>query len=191
MLNVGIMVFMGLGIMFGVLSLLFSVQSSSTPDSIACTMDAMVCSDGSSVGRSGPDCTFMCPPLPDVPTDVQESIDTVADRIVLTTPAPMATIMSPLMITGEARGGWFFEGTFPITLTNWDGLIIAEGFASADGEWMTEDFVPFSATLEFVSPFVAESPDFMQRGTLILKRNNASGLPEHDAALEVPVRFAP
>lgn len=27
----------------------------------ACTMDAMMCPDGSYVGRSGPDCEFVCP----------------------------------------------------------------------------------------------------------------------------------
>lgn len=92
-------------------------------------------------------------------------------------------IASPLTITGEARGWWYFEASFPIVLTDWDGLIIAEGFATAQDEWMTEDLVPFSATLTFEKPFYGE------RGTLILKRDNPSGLPEHDASLEIPVRF--
>ncbi len=34
---------------------------SNTPTSIACTMDAMMCPDGSYVGRSGPNCEFICP----------------------------------------------------------------------------------------------------------------------------------
>jgi len=29
--------------------------------SVACTMDAMMCPDGTYVGRSGPDCKFVCP----------------------------------------------------------------------------------------------------------------------------------
>ena len=33
------------------------------PEPIACTLDAMVCPDGSSVGRSGPNCEFVCPPM--------------------------------------------------------------------------------------------------------------------------------
>ncbi len=28
---------------------------------VACTMDAKMCSDGSYVGRSGPNCEFVCP----------------------------------------------------------------------------------------------------------------------------------
>lgn len=107
----------------------------------------------------------------------------VSDMIVLGAPTANASITSPLTITGEARGGWYFEATFPVILTNWDGLIIAEGYAEAEGDWMTEEFVPFSATLTF------EKPDFGENGFLILQKANASGLPEHDAALEIPINF--
>lgn len=31
------------------------------PEMIACTADAMQCPDGSYVGRSGPNCEFVCP----------------------------------------------------------------------------------------------------------------------------------
>lgn len=92
-------------------------------------------------------------------------------------------ITSPLVITGEARGPWFFEASFPVILTDWDGLIIAEGYAQAEGEWMTETFVPFKSTLTFTKPAYGE------RGTLILKKDNPSGLPENDAALEITVKF--
>ena len=113
------------------------------------------------------------------------------DLIRISSPRPGQEITSPLVIEGEARGHWFFEATFPIALTDWDGLIIAEHYAEAQGEWMTEAFVPFRAVLEFESPYGMQSADFMSRGTLILSKDNPSGLPEHDDALEVPVQFAP
>ncbi|MFH1286811.1 MAG: Gmad2 immunoglobulin-like domain-containing protein [Candidatus Magasanikbacteria bacterium] len=97
-------------------------------------------------------------------------------------PRPNATISSPLQITGEARGTWFFEGDFPIILTNWDGLIIAEGFGVAQGEWMTEDFVPFKGTLTF-----EKQESYSDKGTLILQKDNPSDLRENDDALEIPV----
>lgn len=107
------------------------------------------------------------------------------DLIRLENPRPNQVIKSPLVVQGEARGYWFFEASFPVYLTDWDGLIIAEGIATAKSEWMTEDFVPFEATLNFtVNPEV-----YSKRGTLILKKDNPSGLPEHDDALEIPVRF--
>ena len=121
-----------------------------------------------------------------------DEIDTGEHTLItLSAPEPNAVIESPLTITGEARGPWYFEATFPIVLTNWDGLIIAEHYAEAQGGWMTEEFVPFESVLEFESPYSEGDPDFMQRGTLILKKANASGLPEHDDAIEIPVLFAP
>lgn len=107
----------------------------------------------------------------------------VHDMIIVDTPPSESKISSPLTIVGHAKGGWFFEATFPVILTNWDGLIITEGYAQAEGDWMTEDFVPFTAKLEF------EKPDYGERGFLIMQKSNPSGLPENDDALEVPVYF--
>ncbi|MFH1632304.1 MAG: Gmad2 immunoglobulin-like domain-containing protein [bacterium] len=105
------------------------------------------------------------------------------DLIMVDSPRPNQLVESPLSITGQAVGNWYFEATFPVVLVDWDGLIIAEGYATAEGEWMTEDFVPFTATLEF------ETPDLYNRGSLILQKDNPSGLPEYDDALEIPVKF--
>jgi hypothetical protein len=77
-----------------------------------------------------------------------------------------------------------------VTLVNWDGLIIAEGIITAEGEWMTEEFVPFTGTLEFTSPYKEGDQEFMKRGSLIIKKDNPSGLPENDDAIEIPVLFA-
>lgn len=101
----------------------------------------------------------------------------------LDSPKPEGQISSPLIITGQARGTWFFEASFPVILTNWDGLIIAEGVATAQGDWMTEDFVPFEAELIF------DKPEYGERGSLILQKANPSGLPENADALEITVFF--
>ena len=106
-----------------------------------------------------------------------------ADLIKIDNPRPNQIVSSPLEITGEARGTWFFEASFPIILTDWDGRIIAEGYATARGDWMTEDFVQFDAQLEF------EKPELYNRGSLILQRDNPSGLAKNDDALEIPVFF--
>jgi hypothetical protein len=123
-------------------------------------------------------------PTPEEKPDYQVSIDAKKDLIVLDSPQPNEVIASPIVITGKARGPWYFEASFPVTLTDWDGLIIAEGHAEAQGDWMTEDFVPFKAMLTFTKPA------YGTRGTLILKKDNPSGLPEHDDALEIPVLFS-
>lgn len=109
----------------------------------------------------------------------------------LESPLPRETIKSPLAVRGEARGYWFFEASFPVILTDWDGRIIAETFASAEGEWMTEELVPFSAIVEFKNPVFpgADKDHFSRRGFLILQKDNPSDLPEYDDALEIPVFF--
>lgn len=147
-------------------------------ESVACTMDAKVCPDGSAVGRVGPNCEFAPCPEPEPSPE--------NDLIRVTAPTAQSTITSPVTITGMTRGTWFFEGSFPISIVNWDGLIIGEGVATAQGEWMTEDFVPFTASITYtIDP---QTP--YNRGAIILKKDNPSGLPEHDDALEVPVMFS-
>lgn len=105
------------------------------------------------------------------------------DQIQLFQPLPEASISSPLTIDGQARGTWFFEGDFPVVLTDWDGLIIAQGYAQAETDWMTQDWVPFTVELEFTTP------EYNPRGSLILQKANPSGLPENDDALEITVYF--
>jgi len=103
--------------------------------------------------------------------------------VVVDAPNRGAVVSSPLRVRGRARGNWFFEGDFPIVLKDANGKVIARGFATAKDEWMTEKFVPFEGTLEFKKPSAGD------RGTLILKKDNPTGLPEHDDALKIPVSF--
>lgn len=193
-----IYILIAIGVAAGILSAFYVNQSvtptipdTPEPVGVMCTMDAMQCPDGSYVGRTGQDCSFVCPDVPVVPADVQTEIDAKADLIVLTNPVPLGIVENGVTIAGQARGTWYFEASFPVVLTNWDGLIIASGVASAQSDWMTTEFVPFTTTLEFVNPYQAGDPDFMKSGSLILQKDNPSGLPEHDNALEIPIRFAP
>ncbi len=87
------------------------------------------------------------------------------------------------LMPGQARGTWFFEASFPVVLVDWDGKIIAQTIATAKSDWMTEEFVPFEATLTFT----ADEETYSNKGSLILQKDNPSGLPEHDDALEIPV----
>jgi len=98
-------------------------------------------------------------------------------------------VSSPLVIAGRARGTWFFEAGFPVLITDSSGTVMGEGVASAQGEWMTEDFVPFTATLAFSMPNTEGKTDSVRRGTLILKNDNPSGLPENDLSLNIPIVF--
>jgi len=101
----------------------------------------------------------------------------------ITAPKPNSLISSPVTVTGEARGTWFFEASFPIEITDANGKVIGNGFAQAQGEWMTEDFVPFVATITFDDPTT-------ETGGIVLKKDNPSGLPEYDQSLRLPIIFS-
>lgn len=104
------------------------------------------------------------------------------DLIRVFTPRPGVSIKSPLEISGEARGYWFFEASFPIHLFDASGNKIATAIATAQGDWMTQDFVPFEATLIFESVLTS-------RGMLIFEKDNPSGLPQNADELHVPIKF--
>jgi hypothetical protein len=106
-----------------------------------------------------------------------------SDLIIVDAPLPGAQISSPLEFKGKARGIWFFEGDFPVILLDAQGNRIAEGYASAKGEWMTKNFVNFEGILHFRESFSG------MRGSLVLKKDNPTGLPRFDDALEIPINF--
>ncbi|MEK7211616.1 MAG: GerMN domain-containing protein [Patescibacteria group bacterium] len=102
-------------------------------------------------------------------------------NIRVTKPTANAVVTSPLQIEGEARL-WYFEASFPVKLVDDNGNVLAQGPAQAQSDWMTENFVPFKAELKF-------NPPTMEKGKLILSKNNPSGLPQNDEQIEVPVVF--
>lgn len=102
--------------------------------------------------------------------------------IEVTSPASGSLVASPVSITGKARGGWYFEASFPIQVIGNDGKVLGEGYAQAEGDWMTTGFVPFRASVSF-------NPGASASGVIRLHKDNPSGLPENAAFVEVPVTF--
>lgn len=129
------------------------------------------------------------PSFTSIGSDIERSIsdkplatNTTETRVHLANPKPRARITNPVTINGEAVGGWFGEGVFPVVLYDGNAQEIARGTAVAGGEWMTEDYVPFAVTLYFTKPATTI-------GTLKLYKDNPSGLPQNEASLDVEVRF--
>ena len=106
------------------------------------------------------------------------------DLIQASFPRPGNNITSPLVATGQARGNWFFEASFPISVLDAEGNLIGQGYAEAEGEWMTTVFVPFESIAITFTPQPTGS-----QGTVVLHKDNPSGLPEHDDELHIPVVF--
>jgi hypothetical protein len=109
--------------------------------------------------------------------------DKMKNKIQLLSPNAGETIQSPLTVSGEARGTWFFENSFPVVLKNSRGITLAISVASSSEDWMTENFIPFEAVLEFPE----QTPGTV--GRLILMKDNPSGDPARDEELWVPISF--
>lgn len=104
------------------------------------------------------------------------------EKIRIFSPKPKENVASPLRISGEARGGWFFEASFPVYVQDEKGRELGRGIASANGDWMTEEFVPFGAEIIFETGGA-------KNGVIVFEKDNPSGLPENADEVRVPVLF--
>ena len=114
--------------------------------------------------------------------EVNPEYDNASENLIrVETPHPGGVVGKEFVVTGEARGYWFFEASFPIEVVGADGNTIAGSYATAEGDWMTEDFVSFkSEMIDLPSAYTGPA-------TLILKKDNPSGLPENDASISIPI----
>lgn len=112
----------------------------------------------------------------------QIKVQDKSDLIKVVSPIPDEVVKSPLLVSGTARGNWYFEGSFPIKLVDENGIEVASGISKAEGDWMTVEFVPFKAELIFKTPI-------SKTGKLILKKDNPSGLPQNDDEIAIAVKF--
>ena len=107
----------------------------------------------------------------------------VSELIKVQSPIAGETIQSPFKVTGDAVGFWYFEADFPVRLYDENDSLLATAIATAQGEWMTENFVPFEAELVFKVPAGSKT------GKLVFERSNPSDMREHDRSLTIPVKF--
>jgi len=81
------------------------------------------------------------------------------------------TIHTPITVTGM-KGGWFFEGSFPVYMKDSAGNQIGVGLATSTQDWMTANPIPFSVTLP--------ATNYTGPGTLVFHNDNPSGEPQND-----------
>lgn len=122
---------------------------------------------------------------PDGRTYAEELPETItytnatAETIIVENPFPGAVTGKEFSVVGKARGTWFFEASFPIEILDKNGNHLANGIAQAQGDWMTTEFVPFKADIQVPQTYLGKA-------TLLLKKDNPSGLPEKNASISFP-----
>lgn len=101
--------------------------------------------------------------------------------IKITNPQPGATVEREFEVTGQAVGAWFFEASFTVEVVAPSGDRVAQTIVNAEGDWMQEGLVNFkSEIVQLPSAYEGEA-------TLILRKNNPSGLPQNDASVSIPI----
>ncbi|MFZ2886478.1 MAG: Gmad2 immunoglobulin-like domain-containing protein [Minisyncoccia bacterium] len=100
--------------------------------------------------------------------------------IVVTLPTPGTKVSGSFTISGKARGNWYFEANFPFELRGSNNQVLLQLPMQAMGDWMTPEFVPFYTQVTL--PLGYKGP-----ATLVLRNDNASGLPEHDKSVSIPL----
>lgn len=108
------------------------------------------------------------------------SVKPLHERIVVTFPKANESVPKKFTLTGKAPGNWFFEASAPFMIQAEDGSKIAQGITTAQGEWMTTELVEFKAE-------VSINPAYSGPATLVLLKDNPSGLPENEDSLEIPI----
>ena len=121
-------------------------------------------------------------PINEVEDTISYSGTNAENLIKIDSPKPGSEITSPLIITGEARGNWYFEASFPVEVLDEDGTSLGIGPVQARGEWMTTEYVPFSGSVSFKEPKG-------KTGKIIFRKDNPSGLTQFDDQVSIPVSF--
>ncbi|MDB5266249.1 MAG: hypothetical protein JWN89_64 [Parcubacteria group bacterium] len=104
--------------------------------------------------------------------------------IIVTTPAAGATTTSPISLSGNAQGSWFFEASAPVLIMDAAGKTLGQGTIHATGDWMTTAYVPFTGSVAYTLPVGTTTEGFV-----IFMNDNPSGDPARSVSIRVPVHF--
>ncbi|QQG38323.1 MAG: hypothetical protein HYS26_02110 [Candidatus Kaiserbacteria bacterium] len=103
----------------------------------------------------------------------------VSENVRVDAPRMGETVASTIEVRGQARGNWYFEASFPLEVRDPSGKRVGEGYAMTSEEWMTTNFVSFEGTVV--------ATDYRGPATLVLHKDNPSGLPENDDSVEFSI----
>lgn len=102
-------------------------------------------------------------------------------KILVDTPTKNESVSVPFTVSGQVPGNWSFEASFPIELLDKNGNSLTTIPAHLTGDWMTTNLVPFTLT------FDATDLDYVGKATVVLHKDNPSGLPENDDSVTIDI----
>lgn len=93
---------------------------------------------------------------------------------------PGAKVSGILNLTGEVKGGYFFEANILVNVLDKNKNVLRQGHGTATMNWMTSGPVSFTAQIDFIG--LTSQPGYLE-----IHNDNASGLPENDKSILIPI----
>jgi hypothetical protein len=125
--------------------------------------------------------------LPILGQNQEQKIDTVVfqisgnkDDLVSFSILPNSKVHGVVSYRGVVKGGYFFEGNILINILDINKNSLKKSHADATTDWMTAGPVNFEGNIDF---------SLLQKGPAYLEihNDNASGLPENDKSIFIPI----
>ena len=102
------------------------------------------------------------------------------DDLVTFSIKPGSSVHGILSYRGTIKDGYFFEGNILINILSPDKTVLKKSNAVAKGDWMTSGPVDFEGNIDFTG--LPKGPAYFE-----IHNDNASGLPENDKSVLIPI----
>jgi hypothetical protein len=93
---------------------------------------------------------------------------------------PGTKVHGVLSYRGSIKGGYFFEANILINILDANKKVLKQSNAVATTEWMTAEAVDFEGNIDF--SLLPKGPAYFE-----IHNDNASGLPENDKSVLIPI----
>ncbi|MGI9118178.1 MAG: Gmad2 immunoglobulin-like domain-containing protein [Minisyncoccia bacterium] len=114
-------------------------------------------------------------PVVEKPTNISNQADLVSFSI-----DSGSSVHGLTQYKGTISGGYFFEGNILVNILDANKNILKKSNAVAKTEWMTSGPVDFEGSIDFT--VLPKGPAYIE-----IHNDNASGLPENDKSILIPV----
>lgn len=102
------------------------------------------------------------------------------DDLVAFSIMPNTKVHGVVSYRGIVKGGYFFEGNILVNILDMNKNVLLKSNGTAKDDWMTTSPVNFEGNIDFSK--VPVGPAYLE-----IHNDNASGLPENDKSILVPI----
>jgi len=116
----------------------------------------------------------------EIPVNIRNEIFGNKDDLVSFSIWPNTKVHGIVSYRGIIKGGYFFEANIGINILDKNKKAVKQSNAVAKTDWMTIEPVSFEGNIDFSG--LPKGPAYFE-----IHNDNASGLPEHDKSILIPI----